>query len=129
MDFDLKGSKFTWTINPRDGFVTREKRDRVLVNWVWRSLFPNAVALALPFISSDHAPVIFYPKPKSSSGCSFKFEAYWEEHEQCEEIIQQGWNGSLVDLTAWDLLLQKLCRAKRHSENGIIECSGKLMMK
>lgn len=107
MDFDLKGSKFTWTSNPRDGFVTCEKLDRVLVNWAWRSLFPHDVALALPIISSDHAPIIFYPKPKSSSGYSFKFEAYWEEHEQCDATIQQGWNGSVGESNAWDLLLEK----------------------
>lgn len=32
MDIDLKGNKFTWDSNPRDGVVTYQKNDRILVN-------------------------------------------------------------------------------------------------
>lgn len=90
MDFDLKGCKFTWANNPRNGVETREKTDRVLANWPWRVLYPHATALALPMISSDHSPIIFQPWPKESSGNSFKFEAIWEDHANCNEVIQQG---------------------------------------
>ncbi|RYR73539.1 hypothetical protein Ahy_A02g007922 [Arachis hypogaea] len=33
MDLDLKREKFTWSSNPINGFVTREKIDRALANW------------------------------------------------------------------------------------------------
>lgn len=59
MDMNLKGSKFTCMSSPRKGFVTREKIDRVLVNWPWRIDFPRAMASALPIIGSDHAPIVF----------------------------------------------------------------------
>lgn len=90
MDLDLKGSKYTWFSNPRDGFVTREKLDRVLVNWPWRMEYQHAIAIALPIISSDHAPVSLNPTPKASSGNNFKYEELWEEHEECDTTIRQG---------------------------------------
>lgn len=31
MDTDLKGCNFTWVSNPRDGVITKEKLDRVLI--------------------------------------------------------------------------------------------------
>lgn len=71
MDFDLKGCKYTWMGNPRNGISTREKIDRVLANWEWRSFYPHATALALPMISSDHSPIVLHPWPKESSGGGF----------------------------------------------------------
>lgn len=58
MDMDLNGNKLTWASNPRNGFVVREKLDRVMANWAWRECFPYALALALPIISSNHSPII-----------------------------------------------------------------------
>lgn len=47
MDLELQGCNYTWVSNPRNGFVTREKIDRVLANWSWRQMFPHALAIAL----------------------------------------------------------------------------------
>lgn len=76
MDFDLKGCSFTWTSNSRNGEVVKEKLDRVLVNLPWRMSFQNALALALPAISSDHSPILLSLDPKTRSGRMFNFEAY-----------------------------------------------------
>lgn len=114
MDFDLKGCKFTWMSNPRDGFVTREKLDRVLGNWSWRSDHPHAVAIALPIISSDHSPLILIPSPEGRSGRQFKYEAFWEEHADCSHTVQEGWNlGSSVE-SGWHnvLVKTKLCKER-----------------
>lgn len=92
MDLDLKGSRYTWFSNPREGFVTREKLYRVLVNWAWRLDFQHAIAIALPIISSNNAPVILHPTPKASSGKCFKYEALWEECSDCDNTIRHGWS-------------------------------------
>ncbi|KAJ1426096.1 Endonuclease/exonuclease/phosphatase superfamily [Sesbania bispinosa] len=76
MELDHKGCKFTWISNPINGFTTRKRHDRVLVNWPWRSYFQHALAIASPPISSDHSPIIMWPKPKLNSGKSFKYEAF-----------------------------------------------------
>ncbi|KAJ1377318.1 Endonuclease/exonuclease/phosphatase superfamily [Sesbania bispinosa] len=90
MDLELKGCKFTWSSNPRNGFVTREKLDRVLVNWPWRTCYEHALAAALPQISSYHSPILLWPYPDGTSGSSFKYEAYWEEHPDCAQVIEKG---------------------------------------
>lgn len=87
MDMELHGSKYTWISNPRDGFMTRERIDRVLANWAWRQRFPNAMVLALPIVYSDHAPLILKPKPNLHGGRSFKYEDFWEDHKEVVKVI------------------------------------------
>lgn len=117
MDLDLKGSRFTWLSNPKDGFITREKLDRVVVNWAWRFNFQHAIALALPIISSDHAPVILQPVPKASSGYSFKYEAIWEEHNDCDNVIRQGWNSNKENISNYEGLIDRTKTCKRTLQN------------
>ncbi|RYR79498.1 hypothetical protein Ahy_A01g004314 [Arachis hypogaea] len=91
MDIDLKEKKFTWFSNPRNGFVIRERIDRALVNWEWRRLYQNATFATLPGIGSDHCPLVLRLEPREKFERHFKFEAYWEDHEDCEKIIKQRW--------------------------------------
>ncbi|KAJ1390351.1 Endonuclease/exonuclease/phosphatase superfamily [Sesbania bispinosa] len=114
MDLDLKGCQFTWHSNPRNGFVTKEKIDRILVNWPWRNIYENAMALALPVVSSDHTPILFWPHPPLTSGTSFKYEAMWEEHEECEAIVRQGWNLTETSQNASENFLKKAKNCEDH---------------
>ncbi|KAJ1415320.1 hypothetical protein SESBI_18277 [Sesbania bispinosa] len=101
MDLVIKGCRFSWYSNPRNGFVTREKLDKILVTWERRSLFPDALAISVPATSSDHTPVILWPRPKFKGGKYFRFEAFWEEHEECGDVIQQGWYQSSNNSQRW----------------------------
>ncbi|KAJ1388799.1 Ribonuclease H-like superfamily [Sesbania bispinosa] len=102
IDLEMKGSKFTWFGNPRQGVVTRERIDRVIVNANWRFLFPHAVVTALPAISSDHSPILFEVSPKDGSGTSFKYELMWDEHPDCKEVVRHGWCEGRDDEEGWD---------------------------
>lgn len=112
MELDQKGCKFTWASNPRSGVIVREKLDRALGNWPWRRCFPHAVITALPMVSSDHSPLIFHPMPKSRSGKSFKFEAFWDAHPDCNRVVQDGWHESEVCEDSWSNLQGKLKSCK-----------------
>lgn len=114
MDLELKGSKFTWVSNPRRGFVTRERLDRALVNWPLRGLYPNALAEALPILSSDHAPIVLHLNPKGKSGSFFKYEAHWEDHQDCKEVVNQGWLGDMHGQEEWSSLLNRTKNCKKH---------------
>ncbi|RYR73984.1 hypothetical protein Ahy_A02g008575 [Arachis hypogaea] len=76
MDLELKGGKFTWFSNSRNGFITKERLDRVLVNWEWREVFPNAILKAIPAMSSDHSLLVVDMEPKARGKREFKFEAF-----------------------------------------------------
>lgn len=111
MDMELKGCRFTWCSNPRAGFVTRVRLDRVLANWSWREHYPHALASAFPCVSSDHSPVVLHPSPRVNSGRSFKFEALWEEDKDCALIINEGWslepNAEQRIEDPWDSVLKR----------------------
>ncbi|RYR34982.1 hypothetical protein Ahy_A10g050058 isoform B [Arachis hypogaea] len=116
MDIDLKGGKFTWFSNPRNGFVTRERLDRVLVNWNWRRLYQNVTLTALPAIGSDHCPLVLRLEPREKFERHFKFEAYWEDHEDCEKIIKQGWEKNENKRNKWEKLQGKFKSCKKELE-------------
>lgn len=59
----------------------------------WR-FCPNATAMALPMVNSDHSPIILYLAPNSTSGRRFKFEAMWQEHPEFENVLANSWNSS-----------------------------------
>ncbi|RYR36948.1 hypothetical protein Ahy_A09g041890 [Arachis hypogaea] len=42
-------------------------------------------------IGSNHCPLVLRLEPKKKFERHFKYEAYWEDHEDCEKIIKQGW--------------------------------------
>lgn len=102
MDLDLKGCSITWTSNPRNGEVVKEKLDRVLENLPWRMSFQNALAVALPAVSSDHSPILLNLEPKTKSGRMFNFEVFWAEHEECEVVVQNGWQNGTRDEDVWE---------------------------
>lgn len=108
MDMELKGCKYTWVSNPRDGRVTKEKLDRVLVNAEWRSLFPHASAVALPMINSDHSPVVLTPASSDTSGKRFKFEVFWQYHLAFDTVSSQSWNSIPDNYSSWADLLAKV---------------------
>lgn len=116
-DLDLKGCRFTWSSNPRNGIVVREKLDRVLINWPWRVSFPHAIAVALPAVSSDHSLIIFHPSPRERSGVSFKFEAMWAEHQDCMTIIQEGWQKEGNEEDPWLYMRQKAINCQKALQN------------
>ncbi|RYR46711.1 hypothetical protein Ahy_A07g032492 [Arachis hypogaea] len=89
MDLELKGKKFTWFSNPRNGFITRERLDRVLVKWEWREVFSNAILMAIPAVSSDHSLLVVNMEPKARGKREFKFETFWRDHEECSELIKR----------------------------------------
>lgn len=92
MDIVVKGCRFTWISNPRNGSITKERIDHLLVNWGWRQIYPNAIVTATSPISSYHSPFILTCKRKVGDGGLFKCEVYWEDHEDCNRVVPEGWN-------------------------------------
>ncbi|KAJ1415755.1 Endonuclease/exonuclease/phosphatase superfamily [Sesbania bispinosa] len=117
IDLETKGCQFIWTSNPRDGFVTKERLDRIQVNWAWRSKFEHALATTLPAISFDHSPLVLWHKPNLKGENPFRFEAMWEEHSECNQIIEEGWQNSIEREDVWTEFLKKAKNCKRSLKN------------
>lgn len=63
-------------------------------------------------MSWDHAPIVFHLNPKGRCCRLFRYEAMWEEHEDCKEVIKQGWGGEVTGLDKWETLLSKVKNCK-----------------
>ncbi|KAI9122538.1 hypothetical protein K1719_006378 [Acacia pycnantha] len=68
--------------------------DRLLTNYQWSSMFPNASVVHLPFFKSDHRPLLLQldstvgiPNPHRP----FRFIASWVLHENFDEFVQKSW--------------------------------------
>lgn len=83
------------------------------MNLGWRDLYQHVVGLALPIVNSDHSPVVLIPNPPARCARYFKYESYWEEHEECREVVAEGWSTNLVNVDAWKSLNSKIKNCKR----------------
>jgi len=92
MDVENKGCAFTWA-NNRDGEELVKKRLHwVLYNIEWRVRFFHAEAYALLAIGSNHSPILLSLLPPSMKRKKeFRFEAYWMEDAECQEVVQSVW--------------------------------------
>ncbi|RYQ82874.1 hypothetical protein Ahy_B10g101453 [Arachis hypogaea] len=102
IDVDLKGSKFKWFSNPKNNFITKEKLDRVIVNWKWIQIYQNAILKASPAVSSDHCALISVTQPLVGIKKEFRFEAFWAEHEECKEVIKRSWHLDDGNRSCWN---------------------------
>ncbi|RYR73041.1 hypothetical protein Ahy_A02g007312 [Arachis hypogaea] len=113
IDVDLKGSKFTWFSNLRNNIITREKLDRVMVNWKWMQIYHNAILKATLTVSSNHCTLILETQPLVQIKKEFRFEAVWAEHEECKEVIKWSWNLDDGNRSCWNQFVRKRNRCKR----------------
>ncbi|KAJ1382553.1 hypothetical protein SESBI_44158 [Sesbania bispinosa] len=111
-------------VNPRNGFVTREKLDRILVTWEWRTLFPDALAISVPATSSDHTPIILGPT-EVQGGKYFRFKAFWEEQEYDSILFAKADPKEALQLTK---VLNSFSKASGQrvisAKSGVIFCGG-----
>ncbi|RYR65357.1 hypothetical protein Ahy_A03g011289 [Arachis hypogaea] len=103
MDIGLKGSRYTWYINLRNNFITRERLDRVL----------NVILKAAPAISLDYCALILETQPRDRIKKEFRFEAFWTEHEECKEVIRRSWQQDHGNRNCWNQFTRKRSRCKR----------------
>ncbi|RYR39748.1 hypothetical protein Ahy_A09g045334 [Arachis hypogaea] len=109
LDLELQGMKYTWFSNPRNGCVTKERLDRVFVNWEWRRAFQHATLSALPPISSDHTPLVLNVNPRGRRSKNFKFETFWVDHADCDTVIRRGWSRSgNTEADHWTNLIRRI---------------------
>lgn len=99
-----------------------DRRIRVVANWPLRSRYPNALVEALTIISSNHAPIIFHLNLKGRSGLSFKYEAFWEGHAECKDVMAYGLQGD-YDSEERTSLLNKTKNVECSFKNGIVRLS------
>ena len=102
IDMGAMGSFFTWKRCVQGQNPMLKRLDRVVADFPWRLLFPNACVEALPRLHSDHCPLFLrcagFPRPRGVR--SFRFEAAWATHKDYCNVVDHAWSkekGNVVD--------------------------------
>lgn len=100
LDIGFKGPKFTWkhghTFNPDKV----ERLDRTVANFHWSAMFPKAILWHLPFLKSDHHPILLNTNPFNATTSKFifiRFERWWSSLPGYKAQIKAVWNASVLE--------------------------------
>lgn len=80
LDLNFEGVPFTWCNNRfrnQGEALVGQRLDRAICNTKWRTLFPKAKTINLPFSESDHGPIVVLLDPNCRSGPKLHFQSMW----------------------------------------------------
>jgi hypothetical protein len=99
-ELGYRGSKFTRN-NGKEGMeFIKERLDKMVTNKGWCEAFLDVEVVIGPAICSNHSPLSVFPLGQSKGQRrtrNFKYEASWELHNRCRQIIENSWKGSIND--------------------------------
>ncbi|GJZ31357.1 RNA-directed DNA polymerase, eukaryota, reverse transcriptase zinc-binding domain protein, partial [Tanacetum coccineum] len=99
-DICRSGLHFTWTKNlqkTKSGNMTRilKKLDRVMSNEAFTNKFPNAHAKFLPYLISDHTPILCIPTIIKKKIKAFRFSNYLTDKQEFIPILCDKWRHNI----------------------------------
>ncbi|CAN1320577.1 hypothetical protein LINPERPRIM_LOCUS31750 [Linum perenne] len=119
LDVEFTGPRFTWF----HGQV-RQRLDRAVCNAEWTTSYPEVVVRHLPYIRSDHRPLLIHAPAglvPHHSIRPFRFVAPWLEHESFPPTLKNVWRDNEPTPAALSLLQGKLRRWKKDVFGNIFE--------
>lgn len=63
-------------------------------------------------VNSDLSPIIVEPNLTSTSGRRFKFEAFWQEHTDFDQVLQNNWASGIGEYNSWQKLTKCMTNCK-----------------
>lgn len=63
---------------------------------------------------SDHAPVILQLTPKNRSGMYFKYEAFWDDYEECGNVVKRRWTDAEEKEDKWEEVLARIKKCQKN---------------
>ncbi|KAA3453480.1 reverse transcriptase [Gossypium australe] len=96
MDVGFSGTWFTWERGNLSETNIRERLDRGVANEKWLTLFPMGRIQHLPFIISDHCPLLLTTDSDNTiiRNRRFHFETWWTMEESFEGVLRNIWESS-----------------------------------
>lgn len=85
----LQGRRFTWSNMQPNPLL--QKLDWVFTSNSWNLNYPNTTAKGLEMTPSDHSPCIVSISTKILRPKIFRFENYWLQLQDFQEILSQAW--------------------------------------
>jgi hypothetical protein len=123
-ELEMFGRQFTWVNslpNP-----TYEKLDRILISTKWELINMLSIVVALPWVVSDHTPLLIYSEQSSPSNITpmFKFELGSSLRDGFLDMVSEVWR-SVSDrndmMRCWQM---KIRRLRQHLRGWVKHTSG-----
>jgi len=93
MDLGFNGPKFTWSNQRGINFRIWKRLDRAMVNDKWLQNMPHTSITHLPFMGSDHCPLLLEMKARLDNCIKyFRFLNFWVEQPSFIETVTACWN-------------------------------------
>ncbi|XP_026379630.1 uncharacterized protein LOC113274464 [Papaver somniferum] len=99
MDMGYVGTKYTWSNKTNGKGYKRARIDYALHNSSWVRDYPNSKVLHLPFLGSDHCPLLLITDsfvPRQSKG--WKFFRCWLQDSTCVDLILNTWTSTPINM-------------------------------
>lgn len=93
VDLGYKGSKYGWTNKRKLGSNILERLNRLLANYDWVNLFPEAMVHHLPRTHLDDSPLLLNTQPsRITKSPIFRLETMWTTHSDFINILRDNWH-------------------------------------
>ncbi|CAH2079493.1 unnamed protein product [Thlaspi arvense] len=91
-DLKTTGGKYTWA-GIRHSHTVKSKIDRVVANCHWLDMYPTTYVQLLPWIGSDHRPLLLHNELHRRCGYKlFRYDNRWQYHLKVQELVANTWN-------------------------------------
>lgn len=93
VDLGFSGQAFTWVKNSKLAGSLKLRLDRCLTSTNWKIMYPEAHVKHLPYVFSDHAPLLVLlqtipiPDPNLKP---FRFQAMWTLHPNYGNVLKNS---------------------------------------
>ncbi|XP_026441532.1 uncharacterized protein LOC113340622 [Papaver somniferum] len=125
-DLGYHGNPFTWTNNSHGTGKIRSRLDRALKNSDWLLHFHDSCLKHLPFLVSDHCPVLLDVFPNNvNSVRNWKFFECWLRDKTCKDQISKAWTKQFRVSPGY-ILDNKLSETRRDLSKWNIEVFGNI---
>ncbi|XP_015168633.1 uncharacterized protein [Solanum tuberosum] len=89
LDLGYNGSHFTWCNQRTEEARVWKRLDRAMVNDQWLENMPQSTISHLPFVGSDHCPLLLEMAVRMNQNTKYlKFLHFWTEHSNFLHIVK-----------------------------------------
>ena len=107
-DFKTFGGRYTW-LGKRSKYTIMSRIDRAVANCDWLDKFPMATVSLLPWIGSDHRPLLLDTNEnKRNKAFLFRYDSRWRLYPGLKQMVEQvyGQENSNLSYGIHSIILQ-----------------------
>lgn len=110
-EIPLHGQRFTWSNKQENPLLQR--LDWFFTSASWMLKYPETIATTLSRDTSNHVPCLISIKTQVPKAKVLRFENFWMQHNQFEQVLQHAWSVPVTQYDAAKSIVAKLKNIRR----------------